>query len=264
MKYRGWSLLIVGGVVVAALGLYFRPTTISLPNDVYRDHYHYFESHHGNVYVIRVVDGYQELWKYDRQGRETRLYVAPDLDFRVSADEKFVAVVHDSPDDADETENIALIKNTGDPIKVFRAVELGLEKYGPYVTPLDWSADDKLWLWSGFTDNVENLSKLDPITFEIRHFDLAHLPIHMTEFAFNPAREILVFSDYPPVHTADQAEELLATARTVVLYRYDLRSQKQEIVAVSHSHPFEPRWLDENTIEYYDTDATKRVNQKLL
>ena len=72
-------------------------------SDLFKGHYHLAEFHNGNLYTIRRTggpDGYikfpgswtDALWKFDGSGNGKKIYSVRGLDFRVSPDERTIAI----------------------------------------------------------------------------------------------------------------------------------------------------------------------------
>lgn len=227
--------------------------------DVYRNHYHNAEYHNGNIYLMHRTGGdfgYQdnpnwtdELWKYNQQKLGTMVYSSRGFDFRVSDDESYVAVFDRGSDKSGESRDITFLKNDGTVIKRLTAKALGLEQFGPYVSPLVWS-NNTLWLEGGFTENIEMLAKIEPNTYKITKFDLSSLPIQVGEFALNPTRQKIAFSDYPIILDDVGEDEFQDTKATVTIYVYDLLTNEKQPLATSTTKPFHPQWLDGNSLQF--------------
>lgn len=89
-------------------------------SDIYRNHYHNAEYHNGNLYIIHRTGGdtgYEtnlnwtdELWRYNQQKKGQRLYSVRGIDFRVSEDEKLIAII--------TNEEFILLDNNGGKLKI--------------------------------------------------------------------------------------------------------------------------------------------------
>ena len=126
-------------------------------SDIYRNHYHNAEYHNGNLYIIHRTGGdtgYQtnpnwtdELWRYNQQKQWVKLFSNRGLDFRVSDDEKFIAIVYylRSGENNAVGKNLTFVSNNGAVLKTFSLSQLGLEDF----SPIKWSTSN-FWVGSGF------------------------------------------------------------------------------------------------------------------
>jgi len=236
-------------------------------SDIYRGSYHNAEYHNGNLYIIHRTggdSGYQtnpnwtdELWRYDQQKKGVKLFSNRGLDFRVSEDEKFIAIVG-SGDNNVTGENLTFTKNDGTVLKVFSPNQLGLENFNP----IKW-ANSNFWVSDGFGPGISNIVKIEAINFQSTKFDVSSLSITIGEFDLNPAKEKIAFSNYPAMFDVDTAQEYERSGAKVNLVVYDLKSKAQQTIAISTTKKFEPKWLDENTLEYNNPNGTGRITKQI-
>ena len=225
--------------------------------DVRVEHYHSSEYHNGNLYIIRRIGDIEtdswrdELWKYDELRAGDLLYAIKGLDFRVSADEAYVAI---SGGDLTTGENLVLLEKQGGILLEYSADQV---LTGPADMPImvgliDWSDDNSsLWIENA-GPVVTSYSRLSAPSWQVETFDLTGVPIGGAEKELNPNTGKVVFSDLPMFFTADQQEEFVASGEAVTLYVYDLVSKNLLEIAVSKAEEFDPLWLDDTTIEYND------------
>lgn len=241
---------------------------MSLEN-VYIDHLHPAEYHNGNLYVIRRVNfqGYfdpeddwaDELWKYNSQKEGSRLYTERGIDFRVSPDERFIAV-----SSADRTQIIILEDNQNQQRfaaqEIAPQIDLG-ENSGFEL--LEWYQDE---LW-GKTDRFSEsdlLFVILPATGEIQRFDLPSFEISPRDFALNYAKKLLAFSNYPVFGDAQEHERFLQSDTKVELQILNLTDNTIRNLATSRARPFNPRWIGANILEYDDPDKDGAVLRETI
>lgn len=238
---------------------------ITLP-DIYVNHYHNSEYHNGNLYIIRRI-GYNghpdeewadELWKYDSHQKGTKLFAAKGLDFRVAPDEKLVALEKDQ-------ENLILLDPQGNPTQEFAIDQLGGhdEKTHPPLPAylfLDKWSDDSRELWGEVSAGPSPLTfyKIEVASGQITTYDVSPLAIPW-EYDLNANTGKLVYSDFPQMYVADDAEELKKSQQQITLFVHDLDSQSTQAIVTSVAKDFAPQWLDDSTIEYNDPDGDDRM-----
>ncbi|MGD8455560.1 MAG: hypothetical protein PVF83_04175 [Anaerolineales bacterium] len=232
--------------------------------DVYVQHYHSSEYHNGSLYIVRRTgdidtDAWNdELWKYDELRSGTMLYAIKGLDFRVSPDEAYVAV---SGGDETVGEKLVILDNQGSLLQEYTPDQVltGPADMPVMVGLIDWS-DDGTALWME-TDGpvIASYGRLLVPSWQVNVFDLSGVPIGRAENELNPNTAKVVFSDLPMFFAADQHDEFVASGEAVTLYIYDLATQNLQEIAVSKAEEFEPRWLDDTTIEYNDPVGDGRL-----
>jgi hypothetical protein len=234
-------------------------------NDAYTRHYNFEESHNGNVYLIRrkgdtnTDNWVDELWKYSLDNKVTKLFSAKGLDFRVSPNEEFIAI---------QNRKIIITDSKGKIIKEFTDKELNKElnsEITKHAFPdlYKWSDDNQLfwgfymetaWPVMAYSINLEN--------WEIASYNLMDLPIG-NEFNLNPNTGIIVFSDYPVTLDIDDAEEFKESKKEVKLYLYNLNNKELKAIDTSITKEFNPKWIDNTTLEYDDPNGGGRITYKL-
>lgn len=211
------------------------------------------EYHNGNLYIIHLPDGdpnfAAELWRYNQQKQGVKLYSTPGLDFRVSDDEKFIAII---------AGNLTFINNDGVVLKNFSSDQVGVENFDP----IKWS-NSNFWVSNHFGPAILNIVKIDAINFQTTKFDLSDMCPSSFEFDLNPIKEKIACSDYIFQYTSEDGEEYERSGAKVNLFVYDLNSKSQQIIATSITSRFEPQWLDENTLEYNNPNGTGRLIKQI-
>ena len=233
-------------------------------SDIYRRHYHSAEYHNGNLYIIHRTGGdddYQinpnwtdELWRYNQQKQGQKLYSVRGLDFRVSDDEKMIAII--------TNEEFTLLNNSGDKIKTFQSSEVIVNpQNSPTFGFLAWGTNS-IWLKNTFGSSLRGLVKIDTQTYSITKYDLSGLPAG-PEFTINVYKEKIAFSNYPAIFDDYGEREYKRTGAKVNLVVYDLKTKAQQQIATSITKEFEPKWIDENTLEYNNPNGTGRLTKQI-
>jgi hypothetical protein len=221
-------------------------------SEVYRSHYHAAEYRNGHLYIIRRrgehTDAWtDELWKYDREKHGVAIFTNRGLDFRASPDGQFVAVVGGG-----ERGPLTLLQSDGTVLKVMSPDQLSLEAFAP----IGW-AGSAFWVKDPVVgDAVQHIVKFILRDWQTTTFDVSALPIEGDEFALNPIRERVVFSNRPFSYDVTSESEYVASHATVTLSVYDLNTKRTQVIATSVSQAFHPRWVSVDTIEYHDPHGT--------
>ena len=216
-------------------------------SEVYRSHYHGAEYRNGHLYIIRrrgenTGAWADELWKYDREKHGVAIFSNRGLDFRVSGDGQFVAVVGGG-----ESGPLTLLRSDGSVRKVIGPDQLGLEAF----KPIGW-AGSAFWAKDPVVgDAVLHIVRILLPDGQTTTFDVSTLPIR-DDFAFNPISERVVFSNRPFLYDVTSESEYVASHATVTLSVYDLNTKRTQVIATSVTQAFNPRWVSADTIEYQD------------
>jgi hypothetical protein len=230
-------------------------------HDLYTNHYYSHEFHNGNLYIIHRTggpDGYAKypdtwtdaLWKYDANKKGTSIYAVRGLDFRVSPNEKHVAVF---------TEDSLIILNPkGKIIRQFAAADF---ESGGFKNVC--FANNSMFFSNGGPEaSVDMIVKMNLSDFTWIKHDLNDLRFD-DDFAFNPFNEMIVGSNYPWHVDADSHDEWKKGKPTVTLILCDLRSHKRTVIATSIAKEFHPAWIDSNHIAYDDPFSSKRIVREI-
>lgn len=224
---------------------------------VYASHYHFAEYHNGNLYIIREFgydsqtmtyseDYIRELWKYDKGGVGKKLFSAKGIDFRIDPKEKFIAI--------ESGDILRIIDFNTDKVELMAPVGTLIhpDLSGEFMIGLEYWSGDGGFFWGSlaFTAYPQQFFKVDTINWEIIKYNVSSLHLNIRESALNPNFEKLIYSDAPVVFDVESAEEFKQSQQKVILYLYDLNSEKKEIIDTSTAEWFSPLWLDNETIEY--------------
>ena len=250
----GWPLVLGIG---EALGAWSVP-------DVNVQHYHNVEYLNGRLYVLRRIgytgepddDWSDELWRYDRAGAGEQLSSVRGLDFRVAPTEAWIAVRYDERHltvfDPEERVEPAF---SADVVSLAEG-HIPTPEMGGWVTLVGWSADgESLWLASTSGPQLVGLLRLTAGEWQVDGYDVSGLPAYW-EWDLQPTTGRLAYSDMPMLYDSIAAEEFAASGRPVTLYVLDLDTGQSDEVATSEARRFGPRWVDEETLEYYDPADT--------
>jgi hypothetical protein len=232
--------------------------------DIYRAHYHNAEYHNGNLYIIQRTggdDGYlndpnwtDELWRYNQQNQGQLLFSLRGLDFRISADEQLILI--------NSNEKTYILNNSGDGIKTFQNNEVSVDpNIQLSVNFLAWGPN-AIWLSNLGGATLSGAVKVDTRAYSVTKYSLSGLGIGR-EYAFNPDREIIAFSDYPIYFDAENAQTYENSGKTVHLTVYDLITKTQHPIATSITKLFAPEWIDANTLAYDDPGGTGRLTAQI-
>jgi hypothetical protein len=236
-------------------------------------HYHNSEYHNENLYIIRRI-GYtpeewdseewtDELWKYNADGKGTKLYSSQGLDFRVAPDERYIALC--ITDLKRTWEKLIFLDSPGNLAQEFTNDQLcGHDKkvHAPmpaYLSLLKWSGDGSEF-WSNLSagPSPQTIYRVKVASWQTTTYDVSELPVPC-EYDLNTNTGKLVYSDLPPMYVADDAEEFAKSQQQVTLFVYDFDNQSIQTIATSVAKGFHPKWLDDNTIEYNNPDGDDRI-----
>ncbi|HET6455576.1 MAG TPA: hypothetical protein VFI02_14325 [Armatimonadota bacterium] len=230
--------------------------------DVYQGHYHPAEYHNGHVYVIRRrgdVHGptwTDELWRYDRNSKGTKLWSSKGLDFRVRDDEGMIAVLAGSKQGPER--NLYLVDRVGKLIKTFPpeqlvSTDMSFEKWdGRFL----WLADEAMMTISSFV-------RVDSNSMAVKKYNLTELDLAAEDYALNPTSLRLAYSDYPVMFETDTAEDFRKEKTPVKLYIYDLSTRHRRLIARAIAEPFNPKWANPSTLEYDNPRGKGRIQKRI-
>lgn len=233
-------------------------------DEVLRNHIHNSEYHNGNLYIIRRTggeEGYQdipdwtdELWKYDSNKKGIKLYSIRGLDFRVSNDDKLIAIIGA---ESNELDILIFIDTNGKHLSEFGGDDLGIH----LMQPLVWGKNT-FWVVDLPPPYPEALIRIDINPFQASKYEVGSVGIGM-EYVVNPDTGKVAYSDYPPLFDEDSAKEYEKSDKKVTLTVYDLVSEKKEEIATSITKHFNPKWINDNTLEYDNPTGEGRITKKI-
>lgn len=249
---------------------YFKTIT-----DGYLNHYHSSESHNSNYYLIRRIgydgsadddDWSDELWRYTPQKKAAKRYSIKGLDFRVASNEKTIALTGGEVN-SKIGEQFIFLNDSGKEIKRYNVQDLltGQENkaYIPMIGLLKWS-DNSENLWGVLAEGswIETMFSINISTWEIKKYSTEDLPLDF-EFELNANRGLLLFSDYPLLLDICAEREFNSSQKSINLYVYDLETRRQQTISTSITKRFNPKWLDDDTIEFDSPAGNGRQISKI-
>ncbi len=233
--------------------------------DVYRSHYHCCEYHDGCLYVIRRLgyEGYpdedwsDQLWRYSGDGSGIELYSSKGIDFRVSDDNRHIAVV--------TNESVQIL---GSDAHILGAVKTGqfsevLTETYIFAEPLSWTTDgESFWLALIQVPGPVALIRIDLPVMDPLIYDISHLQI-LDEYSLQPDSRLLAFSDYPAMHCSDELLDYESRGDNCHLFVYDLDAAWIDTVASYPAWKFDPGWISPDTLEYNDYNTGNREFRRI-
>ena len=234
---------------------------ITLP-DVEAQHYHPAEFHKGSIYVIRRLYPFSEfpdqwkdeLWKYTSMKHGDCIYSSKGMDFRVSPQERKIALVSD-------TTLYFIDAIDGSLMTHFNSAELSnVPAKDLQIQPLTWTTGGTFFWGSLYkTVNILTFFRVVAETWEVDFYDVDSLNINSSDYALNPANGMLVYSDFPAIFDVDTYHQVKKSKVRVNLYLYDLKSGESTLLATTHSKEFKPQWLSSRTIEINNPEGDGRI-----
>jgi len=243
-------------------------------SDIHISHYHNSEYHNGNLYIIRRI-GYvpeqwdseewtDELWGYNADGEGMKLYSAQGLDFRVAPDERHIALrISDLKCTWDK---LIFLDSSGNSVREFAADQFighpDKEAYAPLPTHLfllEWS-DDSSEFWGHVSAGPMPITfyKIKVDLWQITTYEVSKLNIPC-EYDLNVNAGKLVYSDCPQIYDVYGREEFEKSQHQVTLFVYDFSNRSTQTIATAVAKCFNPKWLDDSTIEYNNPDGDDRI-----
>lgn len=228
--------------------------------NVFKDHYHSAEYWNGNLYILRRFgyDGYpdqewsDELWKYNSNKEGMILYSGKGIDFRISPNEKYAAIL------TGQSEKLVFLNlETNSVQKEFPKKDLikcySPERCTPHLGLEEWSSNsDSFWVYTHEYTAHTSFTALRIGTWSVNRYGLPSDAFVRAEYDLNPNTSKIVLSDYPVFLEAGDQEQFKEKGTSVTLFIYDLISGNKHVIATSTVTPFNPKWIDNNTVEYSD------------
>ncbi len=222
-------------------------------SNLYADAAHWYQLQNGNLYVLKRAgyggasdaDWSDELWKIDGNKQETKLAAGKGIDYLVAPNDNTVALLQDQ-----QITLIDLVRKTD---RVLAANQVSLSNDALTVQFLTWSSDSfSLWGYAWHSTSP-NFFRLTAPGWTIERYGVPELPFGR-DFALNPNTGLLAYSAYPLFLDATDDEQFQSSGTEVVLWQYNLLTQKRESLAKSAATMFRPTWKDDVTVSYDDPD----------
>jgi hypothetical protein len=227
--------------------------------DCVSEHYHFKESHNGNIYLIRRIGDIDteywtdELWRYSLDNTVTKLFTMKGLDFRVSPNEAFIAA-------QEYTNRLIILDANGQILKDYTNEDLTDVEFNEstFTELLKWS-DDSSTMWGCLSTPIPlYLFEIQTSNWEVMGYDLTELPVG-DEHDLNPNSQLYVFSNLPMIVDVYSMNELEASKKELNLYLYNLEIKELKILDTSVAKSFKPVWIGLDTIEYDDPESDNRI-----
>lgn len=124
---------------------------------------------------------------------------------------------------------------------------------------LKWS-DDSSEFWGVISagPSPQTFYRIKASSWQTTTYDVSKLAVPC-EYDLNVNRAKLVYGDCPQIYVADDAEEFAKSQRQVTLFVYDLNNRSTQTIATTVAKCFDPKWLDDSTIEYNNPGGDDRI-----
>ena len=226
------------------------------------------EYHNGNVYIVKEIgydpgtddqDWTNELWKYDANANGTKIFENKGISFRVSPDERYIAIRY-LPEGADMItgEKLAFFDSQGNLAQEFSSQQFRVEQ--ARLSLQEWS-DDSSALWVSLHHvgpRPQAFVKINVDSWQPDIYIFSGFPVG-SEYDLNANAAKLVYSDHPVFFDVTSAQEFADGINTVTLFVYDFNTQSEQVIATSVSKLFNPRWIDDHTIEYDNPSGDGKI-----
>jgi len=194
----------------------------------------------GSYYIVKSVGDYNYLFRFNTRKEMKQLYSTPySLPFFVSNDGKYVAATVYMRVGSSNSETLVLIDSNGTIKKTATDKDL-FNKTVDSIGIAQWAADA---LWVEVVTSTGSLSAIASINlkdFSIKSYNIEGIA-SSKERVLNSEKELIALSDYGN------------------LYVYDLNKSEQTLIATSLGKAFNPKWVDQSTLEY--TENGQRVTK---
>lgn len=232
--------------------------------DVYRDHYHAAEFHNGHLYIIKRLgktdasennpNWADELWRYTKDGKGTKLWAARGIDFRVRADERLVAVLSSHKSDVFRN-SLYLLSPDGKLVKSFSPSQLSSED----LDFLKW-VDKDLWIKDQLGMEIAGFIVINTQSMAFKKYSVEILA---SDYDLNTTSKWLAYSDFPVLFDTDDVAAFKARKTPVKLYVYDLQTKQRKLIAESVAEPFNPKWSGSKTLTYDEPKGKGRLQKEI-
>ncbi len=232
-------------------------------SQVYMDHYHFREIHGDSVFIIRrtgdLLEWTQwqdELWRYDAGRAEGELlFSTQGLDFRVAPDLTMICI--------STNEKVTVCDIKGKPLREYSPFSITEQNRAAigFFEVLGWSDDSKrFWLMMSEGGAPSVIIAVEISNWEMKIYATEEIGLS-SEYDLNLNTGKIAMSDYPFVFDSDAESELIDSGKKMSLSVYDLEKNERQQIAESQAKPFNPKWVDDNRLEFDSPDGKgkKRV-----
>ena len=231
--------------------------------DVAREHGHNAEYNNGSLFIILEIgyDGYpdddwtNELWRYSETGEGVKLYSSQGMNFRAAPNGEIIGL---------ETQGkLVFVDPSGNVLQEISASALFPDFEFDHISLEKWSDDSSIfWVSAKFGPSPLYFSKVSVGSWQITTYQTQGLSLGR-EFDLNPNTGKLVYSDHPVFFEVEGATQFAESKTAVSLFLYDLDTKEEVQIAISVAQPFDPKWLDDLTIEYNNPGGEDRLTYTL-
>src|SRR3989339_693369 len=206
-----------------------------------------------NTYIIRNIGSSQEVWQVSQTGEEIKLFSGNQIySIKVSPDDHYLTIDINGQD-------IKLFNISSKEITSISREQLTASDSGEAVELLGWSADSNdLWGGTFFGYNAD-FFRMNIASNKIDKFGLFKNYINISDYALNPNTGIfaaVVFSQGPSI--SDQEIDVKFIVRNLFTDREILITEDKMQIIDGFIEKFEPKWLDDETLEYSSPDGSGR------
>lgn len=163
---------------------------------------------------------------------------------------------------------IRIYNGNGEEVKIYASQDLGntsVENTAKTIPNLiNWSDDSRsLWGVNTLGATIDSFFKIDTIMWNPFIFNVQDYPIQVQEYYLNTNNDKVVYSDYPITFDGDSSDEFKDSGTDVHLFILNLMNNQQKEIATSKAKRFEPKWIDNDTVEYNDPENEERIENKV-
>jgi hypothetical protein len=222
--------------------------------NLYAQHYHHAEFHHGYLYVIKRInydgssdkDWTDQFWRYAADGSSVLLWSGKGLDFRATDNNEYIAVEYS---DVEDNSAVEIINFQGLSLRRFTLEQLSTESDTTLQPRLiNWSSDNLLRGEVAFSAYPQELFIINLTDYSVSRYPY---PENGYGFTLNPENLWVAYTDQPFFFDSDSYDDFIATNPKITLSLYNLESKAKLTVATSQNQPFTLiQWLDSQTLEY--------------
>ncbi len=227
-----------------------------------------FTFHNRHLYAMVMIGKYpqwkREFWRYDENRKGTKLFEGKiSGDFRVSSDEKYIALCE--PDGTETGSRLDILNaKDGKLVKFFSTHELGLSKsYDEVPLNLISFYGGALWVCDGENagDVISHFVKIDEDSWKMTIYD-CHESI-IDSLGFNPYHQWVVYDDYPLTFETAEDQKFQATKTPIHLFVYDVQSQKKKLITTAPVWRFSEKWIGKDTLEYNNPNGKGPIQKEI-
>lgn len=239
----------------------------TVPSDFYGENVAGVENEadykNGSLYIIRKMSDSveKELWRYGKKDRlgsvpeGKKMYSGKIFKFNVSPLGKYIAITTAAK------EKLIIIDAEGNILKEYDTKELGFlnsEMFPLWFGLLDWTSDEKeFWGTLGNKPIPEAIYRISLSNLEISKFSV---PFDQ-EWDLNTDSKRIIYSDCPFMKDSSGSASFSGSNTQVDLIVYDVIKDTHSILESANSKCFNPKWINNQVIEYDNPNGTERTSR---